>query len=57
MKIAQKIQNCMHKNNIHSITIQPEFDDMLLAEEKCLITCESDCNANTCCLNDVNKLG
>lgn len=55
MKIAQNIQNCMHKNNIHSVTVQPEFDDTILLDEKCLITCESDCNANTCCLNELDQ--
>jgi zinc transporter 1 len=46
MEVAEKIQKCMHKHNIFSVTIQPEFDD----DEKCsnILKTQANCNVANC---------
>jgi cation diffusion facilitator family transporter len=45
MEVAEKIQKCMHKHNIFSVTIQPEFDD----NEKCSNISNTHTNCNSIC--------
>jgi solute carrier family 30 (zinc transporter), member 1 len=50
MDVAQQIQDCFHKHNVHSITIQPEFvDSDEDVDGECMITCETKCRKHTCC--------
>ena len=50
--ILSRIKQILHKNNIHSSTIQPEWDG-----EKCVEPqCNSGCDQYQCCMSeDINS--
>lgn len=55
LKSAEQIRDVFHNHRIHSVTIQPEFNEMTERErgdQECMLKCEPEnCQVATCCPN------
>lgn len=58
MLISSRIKRILHKQGIHSSTIQPEYvheDDLRVMRERCGLKCDEDCEQDGCCSNNLDE--